>query len=199
MAAGRQGLAAQRAPLWRADRPQQAGDDRQGRRRAGQDLAPLASTSRRRRSPADSPYDVSRDRRYAGVEVPRTESLKDTIARAVPYYEAEIAPALQAGKRVLVVRPRQFAARDHQISVEHRRRGDRRARDPDRQADRLRARRRAVGRAALLSGREPRPRPCAGTSASSARRHDRLSARRRPVDHRRRRSRRSAAAHRRRA
>jgi 2,3-bisphosphoglycerate-dependent phosphoglycerate mutase len=34
--------------------------------------------------------------------VPRTESLKDTIARALPYYEAEIAPALSAGKRVLV-------------------------------------------------------------------------------------------------
>jgi 2,3-bisphosphoglycerate-dependent phosphoglycerate mutase len=52
--------------------------------------------------PEDSPYDVSRDRRYAGIAVPRTESLKDTIARAVPYYEAEIAPALSAGKRVLV-------------------------------------------------------------------------------------------------
>src|SRR6478672_11901530 len=51
---------------------------------------------------ADSPYDVSRDRRYAGIDVPRTESLKDTIARAVPYYEREIAPVLQAGKRVLV-------------------------------------------------------------------------------------------------
>ena len=51
---------------------------------------------------ADSPYDVSRDRRYAGIDVPRTESLKDTIARALPYYEAEIAPALRAGKRVLV-------------------------------------------------------------------------------------------------
>jgi 2,3-bisphosphoglycerate-dependent phosphoglycerate mutase len=52
---------------------------------------------------ADSPYDVSRDRRYAGIDVPRTESLKDTIARALPYYDAEIAPALNAGKRVLVV------------------------------------------------------------------------------------------------
>jgi 2,3-bisphosphoglycerate-dependent phosphoglycerate mutase len=52
--------------------------------------------------PEDSPYDVSSDRRYAGIEVPRTESLKDTIARALPYYEAEIAPALRAGKRVLV-------------------------------------------------------------------------------------------------
>jgi 2,3-bisphosphoglycerate-dependent phosphoglycerate mutase len=49
-----------------------------------------------------SHYDVSADRRYAGVEVPLTESLKDTIARAVPYYEREIAPALTAGKRVLV-------------------------------------------------------------------------------------------------
>lgn len=51
----------------------------------------------------DSPYDVTRDRRYAGIDVPATESLKDTIARAVPYYEQEIAPALTAGKRVLVV------------------------------------------------------------------------------------------------
>jgi 2,3-bisphosphoglycerate-dependent phosphoglycerate mutase len=51
---------------------------------------------------AGSPYDVSRDRRYAAIEVPRTESLKDTIARALPYYDAEVAPALKAGKRVLV-------------------------------------------------------------------------------------------------
>jgi 2,3-bisphosphoglycerate-dependent phosphoglycerate mutase len=49
-----------------------------------------------------SPYDVSGERRYAGVPVPRTESLKDTIARSVPYYQAEIAPALAAGKRALV-------------------------------------------------------------------------------------------------
>jgi 2,3-bisphosphoglycerate-dependent phosphoglycerate mutase len=52
--------------------------------------------------PEDSPYEVRGDRRYAGVDVPRTESLKDTIARAVPYYEAEIAPALASGKRVIV-------------------------------------------------------------------------------------------------
>ena len=53
--------------------------------------------------PEDSPYEVRTDRRYAGIAVPRAESLKDTVARAVPYYEAEIAPALSAGKRVLVV------------------------------------------------------------------------------------------------
>ena len=52
--------------------------------------------------PDDSPYDVAGDRRYAGLDVPRTESLKDTIARALPYYDAEIAPALRSGKRVLV-------------------------------------------------------------------------------------------------
>ena len=51
---------------------------------------------------SDSEYGVGADRRYAGVEVPATESLKDTVARAVPYYEAEIAPALSDGKRVLV-------------------------------------------------------------------------------------------------
>jgi 2,3-bisphosphoglycerate-dependent phosphoglycerate mutase len=50
----------------------------------------------------DSPYDVSGDRRYEGVEVPDTESLRDTIARAVPYYEEHIAPALKVGKRVMV-------------------------------------------------------------------------------------------------
>jgi 2,3-bisphosphoglycerate-dependent phosphoglycerate mutase len=49
-----------------------------------------------------SRYDVSNDRRYEGLDVPHTESLKDTVARAVPYYEREIAPALRDGKRVLV-------------------------------------------------------------------------------------------------
>ena len=52
--------------------------------------------------PPDSPYQVGADRRYAGVTVPTSESLKDTIARALPYFELEIAPALRAGKRVIV-------------------------------------------------------------------------------------------------
>jgi len=50
----------------------------------------------------DSPYAVAGDRRYAGIAVPDTESLKDTIARVLPYYEAEIAPALRRGERVIV-------------------------------------------------------------------------------------------------
>ena len=52
-------------------------------------------------TPDDPRYEGS-DRRYAGVEVPLTESLKDTVARAVPYWQSRIAPALRAGKRVLV-------------------------------------------------------------------------------------------------
>ncbi|WP_194743749.1 2,3-diphosphoglycerate-dependent phosphoglycerate mutase [Thermaurantiacus tibetensis] len=49
-----------------------------------------------------SPWDVSADRRYAGVAVPRAESLKDTIARTLPWFEEAIAPALRSGERVLV-------------------------------------------------------------------------------------------------
>jgi len=51
---------------------------------------------------ADSPYAVDSDRRYAGIQVPRSESLKNTIERVLPYFDAEIAPALRKGQRVLV-------------------------------------------------------------------------------------------------
>jgi 2,3-bisphosphoglycerate-dependent phosphoglycerate mutase len=47
-------------------------------------------------------YDVSADRRYAGIAVPRSESLKDTIDRVLPYYQATVAPALRSGKRVMI-------------------------------------------------------------------------------------------------
>jgi 2,3-bisphosphoglycerate-dependent phosphoglycerate mutase len=49
-----------------------------------------------------SPYELAGDARYAGVTVPRTESLKDTIARVLPYWDEKIAPLLRSGKRVLV-------------------------------------------------------------------------------------------------
>jgi 2,3-bisphosphoglycerate-dependent phosphoglycerate mutase len=49
-----------------------------------------------------SEYDLSSDRRYAGIDVPATESLKDTIARVLPYWDARIAPELKADKRVLI-------------------------------------------------------------------------------------------------
>ncbi|MGL5838102.1 MAG: 2,3-diphosphoglycerate-dependent phosphoglycerate mutase [Sphingorhabdus sp.] len=51
---------------------------------------------------AGSPYDLSGDPRYAGITIPQTESLKDTIARVLPYYEGTIAPELKTGKTVLI-------------------------------------------------------------------------------------------------
>ena len=48
------------------------------------------------------PYDLAGDRRYAGVAIPSGESLKDTIARVLPCWEERIAPALRAGRRVLI-------------------------------------------------------------------------------------------------
>jgi len=43
-----------------------------------------------------------RDPRYAGVQVPLTECLKDTVARVVPYWQSTIVPAVRSGKRVLI-------------------------------------------------------------------------------------------------
>lgn len=51
---------------------------------------------------AGSEFDLSKDRRYAGIAIPNTESLKDTIARVLPYWENRIAPELKAGKRVII-------------------------------------------------------------------------------------------------
>jgi 2,3-bisphosphoglycerate-dependent phosphoglycerate mutase len=49
-----------------------------------------------------SQYDLSGDRRYAGIAIPDAESLKDTIARVLPYWESAIVPELKAGKRVII-------------------------------------------------------------------------------------------------
>ncbi len=51
---------------------------------------------------AGSQYDLSGDRRYAGIAIPAAESLKDTIARVLPYWDSAIVPELRAGKRVII-------------------------------------------------------------------------------------------------
>ena len=53
----------------------------------------------------DDPRHPSRDRRYSDLPVeqlPLTESLKDTVARFLPYWHETIAPQIQAGKKVLI-------------------------------------------------------------------------------------------------
>src|SRR5258706_6848864 len=52
-------------------------------------------------APTDERYEGN-DPRYAGVTVPRTECLKDTVARVLPYWNGTIAPAVRAGQRVLI-------------------------------------------------------------------------------------------------
>jgi 2,3-bisphosphoglycerate-dependent phosphoglycerate mutase len=51
---------------------------------------------------AGSEFDLSSDPRYAGITVPRAESLKDTIVRVLPCWDEKIAPALLAGETVIV-------------------------------------------------------------------------------------------------
>jgi len=53
----------------------------------------------------DDPRHPQADLRYANVDpklLPATESLKDTLARVMPFWEARIAPELAAGRNVLV-------------------------------------------------------------------------------------------------
>lgn len=46
---------------------------------------------------------LGNDPRYAGIaNFPKTECLKDTVARVVPYWESEIAPKIRAGKRLII-------------------------------------------------------------------------------------------------
>ena len=53
----------------------------------------------------DSEYYPKSDRRYADLpdsEIPLGESLKDTIARVLPYWHSDISKSLQEGKNVIV-------------------------------------------------------------------------------------------------
>jgi 2,3-bisphosphoglycerate-dependent phosphoglycerate mutase len=54
---------------------------------------------------ADDPRHPGRDPRYTSLspsELPLTESLKDTVARFLPYWTDTIAPAIRSGQRVLI-------------------------------------------------------------------------------------------------
>ena len=49
-----------------------------------------------------SEFDLSSDRRYAGIPIPNTESLKLTIERVLPYWEDAIRPVLASGETVII-------------------------------------------------------------------------------------------------
>jgi 2,3-bisphosphoglycerate-dependent phosphoglycerate mutase len=50
---------------------------------------------------ADPRYEGA-DPRYQGIAVPRTECLKDTVERVIPCWNDTLAPAIRAGRRVLI-------------------------------------------------------------------------------------------------
>jgi 2,3-bisphosphoglycerate-dependent phosphoglycerate mutase len=53
----------------------------------------------------DDPRYPGFDRRYADLspqELPRTEALKNTVERMLPYWQTAIAPTVKSGKRVLI-------------------------------------------------------------------------------------------------
>ena len=47
-------------------------------------------------------HDFSKDRRYAGITPPTSESLKTTLDRVLPYWNSAIAPRLAAGDTLLI-------------------------------------------------------------------------------------------------
>ncbi|MFI5226348.1 MAG: 2,3-diphosphoglycerate-dependent phosphoglycerate mutase [Candidatus Limnocylindrales bacterium] len=85
--------------LDKADTARQYGDEQVRIWRRSFDIPPPALTPDDERFPG-------RDRRYAALdadELPTTESLKDTIARFLPHWQADVAPVVRSGRRVLIV------------------------------------------------------------------------------------------------
>ena len=84
--------------LNKAETAARHGDDQVKIWRRSYDIPPPALTS-------DDPRHPSRDRRYSELspgELPLTESLKDTVARFLPYWHETIAPEIRSGRKVLI-------------------------------------------------------------------------------------------------
>jgi 2,3-bisphosphoglycerate-dependent phosphoglycerate mutase len=85
--------------LNKAETASKFGEDAVKQWRRSYDIPPPALT-------LEDPRHPSRERRYGSVpaeDLPLCESLKDTVARFLPYWHDTIAPAIRAGQRVLVV------------------------------------------------------------------------------------------------
>ena len=81
--------------LNKAETARKYGDDQVLVWRRSYDVPPPAL------EPTDERYEGA-DRRYAGMQVPLTECLKDTVARVLPFWNDTMAPAIRSGQRVLV-------------------------------------------------------------------------------------------------
>jgi 2,3-bisphosphoglycerate-dependent phosphoglycerate mutase len=84
--------------LNKAETAAEFGEEQVHKWRRSYDIPPPALTT-------DDPRFPGRDPRYASLtddELPRTESLKETVARFLPYWHDAIAPAIRDGRRVLI-------------------------------------------------------------------------------------------------
>jgi 2,3-bisphosphoglycerate-dependent phosphoglycerate mutase len=84
--------------LNKAETAAQHGDEQVKIWRRSYDIRPPALTP-------DDPRHPQHDPRYTSLppaDLPLTESLKDTVARFLPYWDDTIAPAIHAGQRVLI-------------------------------------------------------------------------------------------------
>ncbi len=84
--------------LNKAEMAQKYGEDQVKIWRRSYDVPPPALDKNDPRFPGFDPRykDLSED------ELPTCESLKDTVARFIPYWEEKIAPTIKSGKRVLI-------------------------------------------------------------------------------------------------
>ncbi len=85
--------------LNKAETAQKFGEEQVKIWRRSYDTPPPPLTKKDPRYPRHDP-------RYASLkikELPATESLKDTVARFLPYYKAKILPALKHGERIIIV------------------------------------------------------------------------------------------------
>lgn len=84
--------------LNKADMAKQYGEAQVLQWRRSYDVPPLALE-------ASDPRSERSDVRYAKLQpeqIPLTECLKDTVARVIPFWEESMAPAIKAGKRLVV-------------------------------------------------------------------------------------------------
>jgi 2,3-bisphosphoglycerate-dependent phosphoglycerate mutase len=84
--------------LNKAELSVKVGEERVHRWRRSYDVRPPALEKTDKRYPGNDP-------KYRGLsenELPLTESLKDTVARFVPYWHEVLAPTLKSGKRAIV-------------------------------------------------------------------------------------------------
>ena len=131
----------------------------QVRRRAVHALAPQSFDTPPPPIEAGREYDQTGDPRYAGIDVPLTECLKDVIPRMMPYWENEIQHRPDRRPHGARHRPRQLAAGAGQAPRRHQRRRHRRTEHPHRACRSSTASATTSCRPAPASTSTRRPRP----------------------------------------